>query len=90
MTFGVISFRFVEAGWCRWCMRGMGVEALAAPATGDLFDRYGGRVLLVVAAAPPLCADSVADVAWFGVLDDIPGQGVLAPVANLPGFRKPT
>jgi hypothetical protein len=64
MTFGVISFRFVEAGLVPLAAvplvyaGAMAVEAVAALATGDLFDRHGGRVLLgvplVAAPVPPL------------------------------------
>ena len=64
MTFGVISFRFVQAGLVPLAAvpvvyaLAMGVEAVAALATGLPFDRFGRRVLLVlpvlVAAVPPL------------------------------------
>jgi hypothetical protein len=59
-----ISFRFVEAGLVPLAAvplvyaGAMAVEAVAALATGDLFDRHGGRVLLgvplVAAPVPPL------------------------------------
>ena len=64
MTFGVMSYRFVEAGLVAAAAvplvyaLAMGIEALAALATGGMFDRWGGRVLLVVpllAAVVPLC-----------------------------------
>lgn len=63
MTFGAISYRFVEAGLISLAAAplvyalAMAVETVPALATGDLFDRYGGRVLLavpVIVAAVPI------------------------------------
>lgn len=54
MTFGVISYRFVEAGLVPLAAvplvyaLGMAVQAVAALVTGELFDRWGAGVLLVV------------------------------------------
>ncbi len=54
MTFGVISYRFVDAGLVSLAAvpvvyaLAMAVEAVAALLTGDLFDRWGPRVLLAV------------------------------------------
>jgi MFS family permease len=55
MTFGVISYRFVEADLVSLAAvpivysLAMAVEAVAALGTGHLFDRHGVRVLLAVA-----------------------------------------
>ena len=68
MTFGLISYRFVDDGLLVLAAvplvyaMAMAVEALAALATGGLFDRVGGRVLLGV----PLL---VAIVPWFVFAD---------------------
>jgi MFS family permease len=54
MTFGVISYQFVDNGLIAVAVvplvyaAAMAVEAVAALGTGGLFDRIGGRVLLVV------------------------------------------
>src|SRR5262245_50775302 len=78
LTFGVMSFHLVEAGLVSlaWVpvvyAAAMGVEAVSALATGYVFDRVGGRTLLVL---PPLVllvpflafADSVG-VAIAGIL----------------------
>jgi MFS family permease len=106
MTFGVISFRFVEAGLVPLAAvplvyaGAMAVEAVAALGTGDLFDRYGGRVLLVVplvvAMVPPLVFASalwpvLAGVALWGVATGIQDSTVKAYVADLvPARRRST
>jgi MFS family permease len=78
LTFGVLSYHLVEADLVplAWVpvvyAAAMGIEAVAALATGYVFDRVGGRTLLVL---PPLVmvvpvlafSDSVA-VAVAGVL----------------------
>ena len=65
MTFGVISYRFVDTGLVTIAAAplvyalAMGAEALAALATGDLFDRWGPHVLLcvpVLVAVVPVAA----------------------------------
>ena len=76
MTFGVISYRFVEAGLVPLAAVplvyavAMAVEAVAALATGDLFDRFGGRVLLVVpvivAAVPHSSSRRTCGRCWPG------------------------
>jgi MFS family permease len=98
MTFGVISFRFVETGLISLAAApvvyamAMAVEAIAALATGDLFDRYGGRVLLVVpviVAAVPLLvfgsslAPVLGGVALWGLATGIQDSTVKAYIAEL-------
>ena len=98
MTFGVISFRFVEAGLVSLAAvplvyaGAMAVQAVAALATGDLFDRYGGRVLLgvplVVATVPPLVFAPnlwpvLAGVVLWGAATGIQDSTVKAYVADL-------
>jgi MFS family permease len=70
----------------------MAAEAVAALATGDLFDRYGGPVLLVVplvvAAVPPLVFAPIlwpviAGVALWGAASGIQDSTVKAYVADL-------
>lgn len=106
MTFGVISFRFVETGLMTAAAvplvyaLAMATEAVAALGTGDLFDRWGGRVLLVVpalVAAVPLCvyADqlwlALAGVVVWGVATGIQDSTVKAYVADLvPARRRAT
>ena len=106
MTFGVISFRFVEAGLLPLAAvplvyaGAMAVEAVAALATGDLFDRYGGRVLLVVplvvAMVPPLVFAPalwpvLAGVVLWGAATGIQDSTVKAYVAGLvPSRRRST
>ena len=106
MTFGVISFRFVEAGLISLSAApvvyamAMGVEAIAALATGDLFDRYGGQVLLavpvVVAAVPvlvfaPSLTPVLGGVVLWGLATGIQDSTVKAFVADLvPSRRRAT
>ena len=106
MTFGVISFRFVEAGLVPLAAvplvyaGAMAVEAVAALATGGLFDRYGGRVLLavplVVATVPPLVFAPnlwpvLAGLALWGAATGIQDSTVKAYVADLvPSRRRST
>ncbi|MDN4171681.1 MFS transporter [Nocardioides sp. SOB77] len=106
MTFGVISFRFVQDGLVTLAAvplvyaLAMAVEAVAALATGDLFDRYGGRVLLlvppVVAAVPPLVfgptlAAVLGGVVLWGVATGVLDSTVKAYVAGLvPAGRRAT
>lgn len=106
MTFGVISYRFVDSGLVPIAAvpliyaLAMAVEAVAALATGSLFDRWGGRVLLcvpvVTIAVPLLVFDSrlwvvlVGVVAW-GVATGIQDSTVKAYVADLvPSHRRAT
>lgn len=105
-TFGVISFRFVQDGLVALAAvplvyaLAMAVEAVAALATGDLFDRHGGRVLLVVpavvAAVPPLVfgptlAAVLGGVVLWGVATGVLDSTVKAYVAGLvPGRRRAT
>lgn len=72
MTFGVISYRFVDAGLVTLAAvpvvyaLAMAVEALAALLTGDLFDRWGPRVLLGVPVLTVLVPLSVfSDRLWL-------------------------
>jgi MFS family permease len=98
MTFGVISYRFVDAGLMSMAAvplvyaLGMAVEAVAALATGELFDRWGAGVLLVVpvlVAGVPLLV--FADVLWavlvgvgvWGFATGIQDSTVKAHVAHL-------
>ncbi len=106
MTFGVISFHFVQAGLVSLAAAplvyalAMAVEALAALATGGLFDRHGGRVLLavplVVAAVPPLVFAPglglvLTGVALWGAATGIQDSTVKAYVADLvPAGRRAT
>ena len=106
MTFGVISFRFVDAGLVPLAAvplvyaGAMAVEAVAALATGDLFDRYGGRVLLavplVVVTVPPLVFAPalwpvLRGVVLWGAATGIQDSTVKAYVADLvPSRRRST
>jgi MFS family permease len=106
MTFGVISFRFVDAGLVPLAAvplvyaGAMAVEAVAALATGDLFDRFGGRVLLVVpfvvVTVPPLVFAPalwpvLTGVALWGAATGIQDSTVKAYVADLvPSRRRST
>ncbi len=106
MTFGVISFRFVDAGLVPLAAvplvyaGAMAVEAVAALATGDFFDRFGGRVLLVVpfvvVTVPPLVFAPalwpvLAGVVLWGAATGIQDSTVKAYVADLvPSRRRST
>jgi hypothetical protein len=103
MTFGVISFRFVEAGLVPLAAVPLvyaGAMAVAALATGGLFDRYGGRVLLavplVVATVPPLVFAPnlwpvLAGLVLWGAATGIQDSTVKAYVADLvPSRRRST
>ncbi|HEX5811642.1 MAG TPA: MFS transporter, partial [Pseudonocardia sp.] len=106
MTFGVISFRFVEAGLVPLAAvplvyaGAMAAEAVAALATGDLYDRYGGRVLLVVplvvVTVPPLVFAPalwpvLTGVVLWGAATGIQDSTVKAYVADLvPSRRRST
>lgn len=106
MTFGVISYRFVDAGLVSLAAvplvyaLAMVAAALAALVTGDLFDRTGSRVLLVVpvlVAVVPLCV--FADRLWlvlvgvvvWGLATGVQESTVKAYVADLvPARRRAT
>ena len=106
MTFGIISFRFVAAGLVPLAAAplvyalAMAVEAVAALATGILFDRHGGRVLLlvplIVAAVPPLVFQAhleavLVGVVLWGAATGIQDSTVKAYVADLvPAGRRAT
>lgn len=106
MTFGVISYRFVEEGLVPLAAvplvyaLGMGVQAVAALVTGELFDRWGARVLIVVpvlvTAVPVLVfADAVpavlVGVGVWGFATGIQDSTVKAHVAHLvPGPQRAT
>lgn len=86
MTYGVISYRFVEDGLVPLAAvpvvyaGAMAVAAVAALATGDLFDRWGGKVLLLVpvlVAAVPFGV--FADRLWL-VLVGVAGWGAATGV----------
>jgi MFS family permease len=78
LTFGVLSFHLVQDGLLdvAWVpvvyAAAMGVEAVSALATGFVFDRIGGRTLLVlpllVGLVPFLAFSSTAAVAVAGIL----------------------
>jgi hypothetical protein len=104
MTFGVISYRFVDAGLIALAAvpvvyaLGMAAEAVGALLTGDLFDRWGPRVLLCVpgmVAVVPLVvfSDQVAlvlvGVVVWGAATGVQDSTVKAYVAGLvrPGRR---
>lgn len=106
MTFGVISFRFVQDGVVTAAAvplvyaLAMAVEALAALATGRLFDRRGGGVLLLVpplVAIVPFCVFTdrlwlvLAGVVVWGFATGVQDSTVKAFVADLvPGARRAT
>lgn len=106
MTFGVISYRFVEDGLVPLAAApvvyalAMATAAIAALGAGALFDRWGGRVLLVVpvlvAALPPLVfADTVGvvltGVALWGAATGVLDSTVKAQVASVvPASRRAT
>lgn len=106
MTFGVISYRFVAddivplAAVPLVYALAMAVAALAALATGDLFDRWGGGVLFgvpLLVAAVPLCvyADRLSlvlvGVVLWGAAAGIQDSTVKAYVADLvPARRRAT
>lgn len=106
MTFGVISYRFVEAGLVPLALApvvyalAMGVEAVAALATGSAFDRWGGRVLMVVpvvVVGVPLSVFSdrlslvLVGVGLWGLATGVQDSTVKAYVADLvPARRRAT
>lgn len=106
MTFGVMSYRFVEAGLVAAAVvplvyaLAMAVEALAALATGGMFDRWGGRVLLgvpVLVAVVPLCVFTdrlwlvLGGVVVWGAACGVQDSTVKAYVADLvPAGRRAT
>jgi MFS family permease len=106
MTFGVMSYRFVEAGLVAAAAvplvyaLAMAVEAVAALATGGMFDRWGGRVLLVVpllVALVPFCVFTdrlvlvLAGVVVWGAATGVQDSTVKAYVADLvPAGRRAT
>jgi len=104
MTFGVISYRFVDAGVVTLAAvpvvyaLAMAVEAVAALLTGDLFDRWGPRVLLGVPVLTVLVPVTVfSDRLWlvlvgvvvWGAGTGVQDSTVKAYVASLvaPGRR---
>ena len=106
MTFGVISFRWVDQGLVAAAAvpliyaLAMAVEAVAALGTGGMFDRWGGRVLLLVpplVAGVPLLVFSpslgivLAGVVVWGVATGVQDSTVKAYVADLvPAHRRAT
>lgn len=98
MTFGVISFAFVESGlvaaaWAPVVYAGaMAVEAVAALGTGWIYDRAGARVLyplpFLVAAVPALAfaqrlGPVLLGVALWGLAYGVQDSTVKALVADL-------
>lgn len=98
MTFGVISYAVVRAGVVSLAAvplvyaLAMAMAALAALASGDLFDRWGGGVLLVVPVlviGVPLCVftDSrllvLLGAALWGMASGVQDSTVKALVADL-------
>ncbi len=106
MTFGVISFRLVDRDIVSAAVvplvyaAAMAIEAVGALVTGQLFDRWGGGVLLavpaLVAGVPLLVfSDTVwvvfAGIAVWGVATAIQDSTVKAYVADLvPSARRAT
>ena len=106
MTFGVISYRFVQDGLVPIAAApvvyalAMASGAVAALGTGVLFDRWGARVLLVVpvlvAVLPPLVFASslgvvLAGVALWGVATGVLDSTIKAQVAAVvPPSRRAT
>ncbi len=106
MTYGVISYAFVRAGLVSIAAvplvyaLAMAVEAVAALVTGDLFDRWGGRVLLavpVLVVVVPLCVFAerlwvvLTGVVVWGVATGVQDSTVKAYVADLvPAPRRAT
>lgn len=106
MTFGVISFQFVEAGLISLAAApliyalAMAVEAVAALIAGYSFDRFGGRVLLavpaIVAAVPllvfaPNLAPVLGGVVLWGLAHGVQDSTVKAFIADLvPSRRRAT
>jgi MFS family permease len=103
MTFGVISYRFVGAGLVGLAAvpvvyaLAMAVEAVAALVTGDLFDRWGPRVLLpvpvLVAFVPlPVFSDRLwlvlVGVVLWGAATGVQDSTVKAYVASLVGASR--
>jgi MFS family permease len=104
MTFGVISYRFVDVGVVSLAAVplvyavAMAAEAVAALLTGDLFDRWGPRILLcvpVLVAVVPFVVFSdrlapvlIGVVVW-GAATGVQDSTVKAYVAGLvqPGRR---
>jgi len=98
MTFGVISFHLVHEGLVAEAVVpvvyavGMGVEAVAALATGFAYDRVGARVLVVlpvvVAAVPfltfaPTLTVVLGGIVVWGAATGILDSTVKAEVASL-------
>ena len=98
MTFGVISYHLVKADLVSAALvpvvyaMAMGLEAVAALATGFTYDRIGHRVLLVlpvlIALVPPLAfagkvLPALAGVAVWGFATGIQDSTVKALVADL-------
>lgn len=106
LTFGIISWRFVEVGIVPLAATpvvyalAMASAAVTALLTGSAFDRYGARVIVVapvlVALAPPLAfADSLAPVlvgvALWGAAGGVLDATVKAQVAAVvPTARRAT
>jgi MFS family permease len=106
MTFGVISFRFVDMGILPLAAvpvvyaLAMAVEAVAALLTGGSFDRWGARVLLVVpvlVAVVPYVVFSgrlwlvLVGVVIWGAATGVQDSTVKAYVADLvPSRRRAT
>ncbi|MFC7494936.1 MULTISPECIES: MFS transporter [unclassified Nocardioides] len=100
MTFGVISYRLVDAGIVGLAAvpvvyaLAMAVQAVAALATGETYDRWGPRILLVVpvlVALVPAAAFSdqlwlvLAGIVVWGAATGVQDSTVKAYVASLVG-----
>jgi predicted MFS family arabinose efflux permease len=98
VTFGLIGFHLVDAGLVGTALvpvlyaAAMAAGALAALATGELYDRFGGRVLLglppLAAAVPALAFGGslpavVAGVLLWGAAVGVQDSTVKALVADL-------
>lgn len=106
MTFGVISYQLVQNGLVAVAVvplvyaAAMAVEAVAALGSGSLFDRWGGRVLVVVpvlVATVPWCVFAgqlwlvLVGVAVWGAATGVQDSTVKAYVADLvPSSRRAT
>jgi MFS family permease len=103
MTFGVISYRLVDAGLVSASAvplvytAAMAAEAVAALAIGDLFDRWGPGVLLavplLVCAVPALVLSDqlrvvVVGIVIWGAATGVQDSTVKAHIAGLVAARR--
>ncbi len=89
MTFGVISYHFVEAGLLTAALVpvvyavAMAAEAVAAVVTGLAYDRWGAGVLfslpIMIVAVPALTLANILTIVLVGVLVWGAATGVKTP-----------